>query len=398
MISLARYHEFFAVPGIRAVVVASISGRLPIGITGLAILLFVQGRFASFALAGTAAALYVLGLSLVAPFLGRLIDRLGPRPVLAVCALLYPAALVGLAALVLASATPAAICTAALIAGATLPPITACTRALYPKLIADPALLHTAYSIDSALVEVVFVLGPAIVALCVAFEHPEAAVLLAAIAAAVGTVFFLRAPAVRGWTAATARIPRDWAGALRYPGLLTLYGAVVLYALAFGLFEVAVTAHASAKGAPAAAGVALALASVGSGAGALIYGSHHWGMPLKRQFVIALVAMAAGMLLLVPIDDLVLYAAANLVAGVPMATVIATQSLLVARFAPRERLAESFTWGATCLLAGISGGIAVGGILAETYAPAWLLVIAAGSTALAAVVAAACLRSDEVTK
>src|SRR5687768_8189536 len=358
MISLGRYRELFAVAGIGAMVTASISGRLPIGITGLAILLFVQGRSASFALAGTAAALYVLGLSLVAPFLGRLIDRLGPRPVLTVCALLYPAALVGLAALVLGSAPPAGIMAAAVIAGATLPPITACTRALYPKLMSDPALLHTAYSIDSALVEVVFVLGPALVAACVAFGHPEAAVALAALAAAVGTVFFLRAPPVRGWTAAPSHTQRDVLGVLRYPSLLVLYGTVLLYAFSFGLFEVAVTAHASAKGAPAAAGVALALASAGSGVAALVYGSRHWDAPLRRQFLIALVSMSAGMLFLVPIDDLVLYAAANLVAGVPMATVIATQSLLVARLAPRERLAESFTWGATCLLAGISAGIA----------------------------------------
>src|SRR5688500_920502 len=116
MISLTRYREFFAVPGARAMVVAWITGRLPSGIAGLAILLFVRQRLASFAIAGTAAALYVLGLSVVAPFLGRLMDRLGPRPVLTVCALLYPAALVGLAALVFFSATPAGIFAAAVIA------------------------------------------------------------------------------------------------------------------------------------------------------------------------------------------------------------------------------------------------------------------------------------------
>ncbi|HYC45437.1 MAG TPA: hypothetical protein VED01_08095, partial [Burkholderiales bacterium] len=73
-------------PDLRPTVVASIAGRLPIGIAGLAILLFVQGRSGSFALAGTASALYVLGLGAVAPFLGRFIDRLGPRPVLGACA------------------------------------------------------------------------------------------------------------------------------------------------------------------------------------------------------------------------------------------------------------------------------------------------------------------------
>lgn len=371
---------------------SSIAGRMPIGLAGLGILLFVQGRADSFALAGTASALYVLGLGLVAPVLGRLIDRLGPKPVLSTCAVLYPAALVALAALVLTSAHALWVCVSALLAGASLPPISACIRALYPRLIADPALLQTVYSVDSALVEAVFILGPALVAVCVAAGYPEGSVLLAALCAAFGTTFFLRAQAVTRWKAAPARAGRDALGALRSTRLLPLYAVTVLYAIAFGLFEVAVTAHAAAQGAPAGAGVALALASLGSGAGAFVYGARHWRAPLRSQLLRALAVMAAGMALLVPIDGLVLYSAACVLTGVPMATVIATQSLLISRLSPRERLAESFTWSTTCLLVGISAGIAAGGLLAEVVAAHWLLVAASASTMLAAVVAAAVLK------
>ena len=398
MLSLQRYHDLFRVPDLRSTVLSSIAGRMPIGITGLAILLFVQTRSSSFALAGTTSALYVLGLGLVAPVLGRLIDRLGPGPVLTVCAVLYPAALVALTALVLLSAKPVLICVMAVLAGASLPPISACMRALYPKVVSDSSLLHTAYLVDSVVVEAVFIVGPALVAVCVAAGHPEAAVLLAALAAAFGTAFFVRAGPVRGWSGAQRPVQRDWAGVLRYPQLGLVLTVATLYAFSFGLFEVAVSAHAAAKGSPAVAGIALALASVGSGLGALLYGARHWRAPLRVQLIVALVAMAAGTLLLVPIDNLALYAAANLVTGVPMATVIATQSLLISRLAPRERLAESFTWSTTCLLVGISAGIAAGGVLAEFVAAWWLLLAAAGSTALAALVAATFLRGDEVTQ
>ena len=393
---MQRYRNLFAVPEVRATIISSIAGRMPIGIAGLAILLFVQGRSSSFSVAGTASSVYVLGLGIVAPLLGRLIDRVGPRPVLTVCAVTYPAALVSLAALVLMSAPAASIWTMSLLAGATLPPISACTRALYPKLLSDGALLHTAYSVDSALVEIVFILGPALVSLCVAVRHPEAAVMLAALSAAIGTAAFMRAPPVRHWKAAAAHGTRDVLGVLRSPGLLLVFAATVLYSFTFGLFEVAVSAHAASKGSPAAAGIALALTSVGSGAGAVVFGARHWKAPLHRQFVLALLVMAAGMLLLVPIDNLYLYAAASLITGLPMATVIATQSLLVSRLAPRSRLAEGFTWGATCLLVGVSGGIAAGGVLAERFAAHWLLVLAAGSTGVAALLAASCLKSDEV--
>jgi len=392
MLSLQRHRELFRVPELRATLLSSIAGRLPIGIAGLAILLFVQGRSGSFALAGTASALYVLGLGIVAPFLGRLIDQLGPRPVLVVCAVLYPTALIALAALVLLSAHPAWVAAMAVMAGSTLPPVSACARALYPRIVRDSALLPTAYSVDSALVEAVFVLGPSLVAFCVALGHPEAAILVAAIASAGGTALFVRTPAVRRWAAAPTKGARDAWGVLRYPRLLVLFAGTVLYSFSFGLLEVAVTAHAAAKGAPALAGVALALASLGSGVGALVYGARHWRMPLHRQLLVALIMMASGLMLLVPIDHLMLFALANVVTGIPMATVIATQSLLVARYAPRERLAEGFTWSTTCLLIGVSAGIATGGLMAEVYAAYWLLVLGAGSTALAALVAAVCLK------
>src|SRR5688572_27070034 len=105
---------------------------MPIGIAGLAILLFVQTSSGSFAVAGAVSGFYVLGLAMIAPLLGRMIDRLGPRPVLSVCAVIYPAALAGLTFLVLSRVHPAWLAVMALLAGASLPPVSACVRALYP--------------------------------------------------------------------------------------------------------------------------------------------------------------------------------------------------------------------------------------------------------------------------
>jgi MFS family permease len=392
MVSLEGYRALFAVPQVAATLRASVLGRLPIGIAGLSILLFVQGRSNSFVAAGIASALYVLGLGIVAPFLGRLIDRLGPRVVLVTCGFVYPAALVALAALVLVSAHLAYVSVAALIAGAALPPVTACMRALYTRLVRDPSLLHTAYSVDSAVVEAVFILGPALVAACVAFGRPEAAVFLAVVSSAIGAQMFARAQAVKAWSGTISRAHQSWFGVLGYPNLLVVFGVTLLYSIAFGLFEVAVTAHAAAKGSPAAAGIALALASLGSGAAALVYGARRWHAPLRRQFFVALGAMAAGMALLLPIDNLIVYSVACIASGAPMATVISTQSSLISHCAPRERLGESFTWGSTCLLTGISGGIALGGVLAESFAAYWLLVGGVVATAAAALCAATLLK------
>lgn len=376
----------FRVPGLRATLAASIVGRLPIGIATLAILLFLQDRTGSFALAGAAAALYVLGLATVAPFLGRLIDRFGPRPVLSVGAGVYPCMMVALIALALMESAQGWVAFAALIAGASFPPITACMRALYPRLVPDVGLLQTAYSADAALVESVFILGPALVALFVAAGFAYGAVLFAALCAGAGNVVFLRSPAVRSWVIQPKGGRRSLLGPLRSPPLLALYSANFFYAFAFGLYELAVTAFAAERGVPAAAGVILALASVGSAAGVIIYGGRDWKFSVTGQFLANLGLMAAGLLLIAPVTNLYLFAVLNVVACATMAPAIASQSLLVSRLAAREMLAETFTWSATCLLAGISGGIAAGGVLAEYVAPSWILVSAAASTLLAVAV------------
>lgn len=378
-ISLQRYSELLRVPGLRRALAASFVGRIPIGVATLAILLFLQARTGSFAMAGSAAALYVLGLAAVAPFLGRMIDRVGPRPVLAVSAAIYPATLLSLVLLTLYSDGHTWVALAAFLAGASFPPITICMRTLYPRLLPE-AGLQSAYSVDSALVEFIFIVGPALVAAFVAAEMAVGAIVFAAVCAAVGNILFLHTPAVREWQVHPASGRRSLLGPLRYPQLRALFAATVLYAVAFGLYEIAVTALAANRGEPAAAGVILALASVGSTVGALAYGAREWAMPVQRQFLLAVALMCAGLIVLAPISNLYLFGIATVIACAPMAPVIAAQSVLVSRLSPRDTLAESFTWGATCLLGGVSGGIAVGGLLAEHVAAGWILLAAAVSS------------------
>jgi MFS family permease len=104
MISLARYSTLLARPDFKSVLVASIIGRLPIGLTGLSILLLSQGATGSFVRGGATAAAYVVGLACFAPVLGRIIDRSGPRAVLLWSACAFPASLVALVLAVRADA------------------------------------------------------------------------------------------------------------------------------------------------------------------------------------------------------------------------------------------------------------------------------------------------------
>jgi MFS family permease len=391
MISLDRYRLLLREPHLASAFATSVVGRLPIGMAVISILLFIQDAEESFASAGIAAALYVVGIAVVAPLVGRLIDRFGPRPLLIAGAVAYPIALAGLLIAVEVGADTPWIASFAFAAGVTLPPVPTSIRTLLRRLLNDGSQIQAAYSLDSVLMETVFILGPGIVSLFVAFGWPAGAVACTALCGGVGAVVFARTHAVRAWHAARptgAPRPRLLQGS----GLVPIVAVTLLFSIGFGLFEVAVTAVATRAQVPAAAGLILALASVGSAIGALVYGSRSWPLAPTGQYKAALAAMALGLALLAPIEHLVLFGLIAIVAGVPMSTVLAAQSVLIANSAPRAVLAEAFTWAATSLLGGVSAGIALGGLMLEYGPPAIPLLAAALATLMGLGVAGLAVR------
>lgn len=380
MISLERYRSLLREPDVGTAVAASFVGRLPIGMAVLSILLFVQQSQQSFARAGIASALYVIGVGFAAPFIGRLIDRLGPRRLLRVCAVIYPLALGLLIHAVQSGASDLVVGAASFCAGAVVPPIPTTIRALLRRLLRQPEHLQTAYSLDSVLMEMVFILGPGIVSVFTALVWPAGAVLCTAALGLIGAWVFSSAPAVRAWLPERSPHHPSRLDVLTTPGLRSVLAVTVFFSLGFGLFEVSVTAIASRAGSPAAAGVILALASLGSAAGALVYGSRSWSWSVSAQYRAALAAMAAGFLLLAPIEGLWAFGLVSILAGVPMSTVLAAQAVLIAGIAPRASLAECFTWSSTSLLVGVSAGIAMGGLMLEYGSPTEVLLVASATT------------------
>jgi predicted MFS family arabinose efflux permease len=386
MISLAPYTRLLQAPELRFLFGASLIGRLPIGMTGLAILLLVQQASASFAAGGVVTGCYIAGLACVAPLLGRLIDRRGPSVVLFVSALLFPASLAALVAAVRAGSGILMVLLWAWIAGAAFPPITVCIRTYLRQHLNDDADLSTAYSLDSALIELMFIAGPLLVAGLAALASPSAAVALAAACAAIGALLFSRSTALRTWRIETTR-NATLLGPLATHSFLPLIAIVGCYSLAFGLTEIGVVASAAEIGRPALAGVYLGVMSAGSALGGLAYGSRAWGVPLLRQFAVTLGIMGIGLFILAAPWSSLAFLVLCFFAGIVMAPALIIQSMLIAKTARAEHTTEAFTWSTTALLAGVGLGMAAGGGLVESWQSSAALAASGVSSVLAALLA-----------
>ncbi len=391
MISLARYTALLQPRDLRATFAVSILGRLPIGITGLAILLLVQISSGSFALGGLASGCYVAGLAALAPVVGRLIDRYGPRAALLASAVLFPSALVCLVLAVRADFGAAALFALSAAAGAAFPPISVCMRTYLKRRFADDVQLAAAYSVESVLIELIFIVGPMLVALFVALASPATAVLFAGASGLAGSILFLRSPALLGWRI-EHRARTSLLGPLGERGFIPLIAVILAYSTAFGLMEIGITAYATERAQPALAGVLLGLMSVGSAVGGLAYGSRTWGIPLTHQFAGALGLMGTGLAVLTLRWNPWAFSLWCVLAGIIMAPALIMQAMLVAKTAPPEYSTEAFTWSTSALLSGVGIGLAGGGALLELYDSRAALGAAAVMSLGAALSAAAGLR------
>jgi MFS family permease len=390
------YGRILRTPGVAAIVGATVVGRLPIGISGLAILLYVQQVSGSFAAAGACAGSLALGSALGAPLQGRLIDWRGERALLPL-AFAHAAGLLLVWALGAGGAAPAVLAAASFCAGAAIPPVSSVLRSRWPLLLSErPELIPSAYALDSVLIEVIFVVGPLLTTVIVATIGPQYALVVSAACVLGGTFMLLAGLHGRERPEAPEAGSRRFGlGALAAPGLRTLVLASLPVGFAFGTIEVVLPAFSAEEGQRELAGVLLAVWAGASGVAGLAYGAHPPRSPLT--------AVHLRLACVLPIATAGLFAATSpatmgllvVLMGLPIAPLIASRNQLVERVAPRGTATEAFTWPLTALVAGVSLGAGVGGALVESYS--WSVAVLAAVVMSAAGAALLVARRETLT-
>lgn len=351
------------------------------------LVLRVRDLGGSYTLGGLVSGAFALGLAAGAPLLGRAVDARGQTRVLTFAAALSGVALTALAA-VPDGAPPAVLVALAALCGAAQPPLAACLRALWGRQIPDADARHAVLALEATLQELTFIAGPLVFVSLVAVRQPAAALVLAALVLAAGTVAFAATPESRAMPSHGAGTAGR-SGALAAPGVRTLLIVGAALGAAFGAIEIGVVAAAEDAGAKGATGALFAVWGVGSLVGGLLAARHGAARDAPVRLVALLAALAAGHAALALAPGLWALGAVLTVAGALIAPLFAVVYGLVGEVALPGTVTEAFAWLTTGIGAGLALGSALAGVLVSAHGPADPFLLAATVTALGAAGASA---------
>ncbi|CRZ16101.1 MFS transporter [Mycolicibacterium neworleansense] len=366
------YRDVLAAPGVLNMTASQLFARLPLGMLNLAILLHVQSKTGSYALAGAAVACLSVGEAVAMPVTARLAGR-GMTATLVAAAVVNGAAMLALA---VAGPSPAVLLTLGVVIGASVPPLMPVVRALYPQLVPRDGV-RALFAFDTTAQELIWVVGP----LATTFLASMLSTAIPLVASAVVTV------AGTGWFLLSARhlrpVPPKGATAF---GRVMANRAVILAMVAslalvasFMALEVGIVAAFGRTG--LTAGLAIAVASVGSLLGGLAFGHRRFGL---AGLVAALATVAIGTGVFGVVDNRVWEFVALFVSGLGFAPAMSALYLMVSRQIADHSATEAFGWLNSAALVGGATGTAIAGVAADAHGAAGPIVV---STVLALVAA-----------
>lgn len=388
-------------------VVTGFLGRLPMATLQLAMLVYASDRLGSFGLGGLLVAALGLGGAAGGLVVGPACDRWGQRRTGLTAIAVQASALAGLLLVAMPPAPPLVPMVAlAALTGAANPQVGSMARSRWASWARRRQQRHqlvsTAMAYEAAADETSFVVGPLAVSLLMLQVEPSAAMALIGAALVIAQGAFVLHPSARSRVASTTDPGAESEGASTaslgsgVPGLAVRAGGVGRRVLpmavgaagvgvVFGAVQTGLAAHFDSLGTPAVSGTVYACLGIGSAVAGLLTTRIPATVPLSTRMAVSGLALAAASLLLLGSSSPLLLAAACTAVGLAVAPVLVSAYALVERLSPESALTTAMTLLAVATVVGVSAGAALGGWLAEAYAPgaAFAVASAAGTVAAA---------------
>jgi MFS family permease len=357
--------------------------RLPLTMAPLALLLLTQQQTGSYHRAGLVCGAYALAVAVAAPVLGRLVDRQGQSRVLLAAGVVHAGGMVAAAASAQAGRFPFLVLSA-VVAGVSLPPVTACMRVLWTRLLTDETSRQAGFAIDGIVVEVAELSGPLLVSLLLVVGRPATAVAVSGVLMGLAALAFRSTNASRSVPA--AGVKRSPWGALAVRGVRRLLLVVAASTATIGAVEVAITAFAKHHGGMSSAGLYIGVISAGGIVAGLTFGgSDRIGRRHPVTVLATVLLLSAGSAASMSLwSSPALIAVTLFLFGAAVAVGVIVQLATMAAIVNDEVRTEAFTWGATANFVGLGVGTAVAGWMIDRHGIGAAFLLAAVPTVLAA--------------
>ncbi len=367
---MRAYREILTLPGAWQFSAAGLLARSGGAMMGIGLVLMVSALYGSYGLAGALAASNAVAWALGTAALSNLVDRYGQRRVM------YPAAIVSAATLslliVLAMLQLPAwtLFGPSIVCGATGGAPGALVRARWTHLVADPDQLHTAFSLESTLDEVTFIVGPVVATALSTGVHPAAGLIAPVVLALSGAHLLYGQRATEPPVAPRTPQRRRRFGqrlVLLVPGVAAVVAVNLLIGCVFGSIDVSVVAAATDWGVREASGLVLAVFSLASGLAGFYYGARKWHSPVISRFLIGVAALCAACVALLGAHSVLLLCLGGLLVGVTVAPTLINGNTLIGRLVTRDRLTEGLSWMGTGIGIGVAIGSSVSGQVIDRF-------------------------------
>lgn len=362
------YRVILAKPGAKGFCLAAAIARFPMSMQAFSIILMISILYGEYALAGQVSAVVVIAFGIGTPILAKLVDRYGQSRIMRPAVVIYSVSFAAMLIIAMLRGNPFFLYAVGVITGFFGGSFGAYVRARWTHTLESAKQMNTAFALEAAIDEVIWLVGPVVATLLVQSVHPSAGGIACILLAFGGGIWFLSQKASEPPVQDPALADQeDKRSLLRNGALLVLCSTFIMLGMVFGSWEISIVDFCRTLNQPLWAGGMMAATAAGSLISALIYGSRDWFIGPLRLFLLGMILMAASFTLFLWVEGLKTMFLFAFICGVNYAPTMTNATNLLREIVPTTRFTEGIAWFTTSSTIGSSLGTSVAGNVLDHY-------------------------------
>ena len=349
---LNRYRQVFAGNSAWRFSTAGFIARLPVSMVGIGILMYVEAERGSYTIAGAVSGSISIASAIGGPLSSRLVDKLGQHRVLPIQILLIVLCSMALVVLIPSDVPAPYLFIFSIGSGLAYPSIGALVRSRWTALLVSGPVLLTAFSIESIIDELIFIVGPTIAATTSVKFHPAAPQIIAMCLLTGGGLWLASMRSTE--PPINKHQGKHGKPVILQNGLIYMWGVHIAIGMFFGAVETSIIAFTKLAGQPIYGGIVMAIWAFGSLLGGFVYGGLHFKSALHNQLIVVTLLLVPATAAMIFVDSILMLALLSIAAGIGISPLLIASAAITQRRSPLGRTTEAIA----SMYAGISLGFA----------------------------------------